>query len=154
MKRVHDFETSRKRSGQRGVTAVEVAIVAPILMVLFVGIMNVGLLIWEHQVIQNAAREGARFSALPVNSMAISANPATTLSSIQQYVVNYAANENVTISPANVTVNQQYPITVGGMTPYGSRVIVSYPRSVLVPGGLLGFNQVSLYASSVFRNLY
>ncbi|MCX6614996.1 MAG: pilus assembly protein [Acidobacteria bacterium] len=150
-----DRQGIRKPNRQRGIAAVEVALITPILVILFLGIVDVGLLIWEHQIIQNAVREGARYSALPFNSLAVSSDPATTLSNIKQFVVNYAARQNVAIGAANITVNQQYPIAVNGLTAYGSQVTVSYPRSLVMPGGgMLGFTQVNLGATSIFRNLY
>lgn len=157
-----DRNTICSPNRERGTTAVEVAILAPILVLIFLAIVDVGMLIWEHQVIQNAAREGARFSAQPFNSMAaadpsgkVGPTPAQLQQGIQQFVVNCAARQNVTISASSVTVNQQYPIVVNGLTLYGSQITVSYSRSVLMPGGsMLGFTSLNLGATSIFRNLY
>lgn len=145
-----------RHSRQRGATAVEVAIVAPLLGLLFVGIINVGLLVWEHQVIQNAAREGARFAALPVNCVPCSANQAQTLNNIKQFVVGYALQQNVTLDPSTITVNWAYPIPSGGDVLLGTQIVITYPRSALLTGasGLLGFSQATLSAQAVFRNLY
>ena len=43
------------------------ALVLPLLTLLLIGIINMGLVIREHQVLQNAAREGARYSTLQGN---------------------------------------------------------------------------------------
>jgi hypothetical protein len=53
-------------------------------------------------------------------------------------------------------VNQRYPIDVGGgLTPFGSEVVVSYERPFLIPGApLLPFARVRLASRAVFRNLY
>jgi hypothetical protein len=45
---------------QKGTTAVEFAIILLLLMTLILGIIEFGLLMFNHQVITNAAREGAR----------------------------------------------------------------------------------------------
>ena len=45
---------------QKGTTAVEFAIILLLLMTLIFGIIEFGLLMFNHQVITNAAREGAR----------------------------------------------------------------------------------------------
>jgi Flp pilus assembly pilin Flp len=47
-------------SSQNGATAVEFAIILPLLLVLIFGIIEFGLFLYNRQVITNAAREGAR----------------------------------------------------------------------------------------------
>jgi Flp pilus assembly protein TadG len=49
-----------KRRNQKGASAVEFAIILPVLVALFFGIVDFGLLIYDKQVITNASREGAR----------------------------------------------------------------------------------------------
>ena len=56
MKPVH----RRSQHQQRGTALIEMAMILPLLTLLLVGIVNMGLMIREHQVLQNAAREGAR----------------------------------------------------------------------------------------------
>ena len=139
---------------ERGAAAVEMAIVLPLLALMFLMVVDLGLIIREHQVLQNAAREGARFSAEPRNWID-PANPNATASMIQQRVVDYCAEQNITVAAGDVTINQTYPIVTGGMTLYGSRVQVSYSRSLLIPGApLLPFGTITLEGSSVFRNFY
>ena len=46
--------------GQKGAAAVEFAIILPLLVILVFGIIDVGLLLYNKQVITNASREGAR----------------------------------------------------------------------------------------------
>jgi Flp pilus assembly protein TadG len=142
------------RSAEQGTALVELAIVLPFLVTLFLAAVDLGVVLREHQILQNAAREGARFSALPRNWVS-PVNPTATLDSVQQRVVDYLAQENITVAKANVTVNQQYPITVGSMTVTGSQITVTYTRSLVVAGApLLPAAQVSLTGQSVFRNLY
>jgi hypothetical protein len=126
-------------------------------------------------VLQNAAREGARFSSQPANKIDPNTPVATrvaTAESIRDKVINYLAQENITVastacteSPANqwncgaITIRQQYPIQtlVDGVTftDYGSSVAVTYDRSFLFSGGsLFQFNSVSLNGNAVFHNLY
>ncbi len=45
---------------QKGVAAVEFAIILPVLMMIVLGIIEFGLLMYDKQVITNASREGAR----------------------------------------------------------------------------------------------
>ncbi len=45
---------------QKGVAAVEFAIILPVLIIIIFGIIEFGLLLYDKQVITNASREGAR----------------------------------------------------------------------------------------------
>jgi Flp pilus assembly protein TadG len=146
MKQVHS---------ERGAVLVEFAMMLPLLILLIIGIIDFGLILREHQILQNAAREGSRFSAGPRNWVNATVNPAATQDAIKQRVVDYLAQENITISPGDVTVSQSHPITVGGLTVQGSEITVTYTRSLLVGGApLLPFGDITLTGQSVFRNLY
>lgn len=48
---------------ERGQSLVELAIVFPLLLVLFLGLAEVGAVLHSHQIVVNAAREGARYGA-------------------------------------------------------------------------------------------
>ena len=55
----------QKRSDyERGNSLVEVALVLPVLMVLFLGIVEVAFLLFAHVQVANATREGARYGSL------------------------------------------------------------------------------------------
>jgi len=56
--------SARVRS-QAGAELVEFALVLPILLLVFGGIVDFGLLLQRQQVVTNAAREGARLAVLP-----------------------------------------------------------------------------------------
>jgi Flp pilus assembly protein TadG len=164
------------RAYQEGSVIVELALMLPVLAIFILGATDLGILIREHQVLQNAAREGARFSALPKNKidpLTPSATQVATAQSIRDRVINYLAQENITVastgcteSPANqwncgaITIRQEYPIVslpTGGVltTDHGSAITVTYNRSFLFSGGsLFQFNSVSLNGSAVFHNLY
>ena len=158
---------------QQGSVIVELVLMLPLLAMLVLGATDLGMIVREHQLLQNAAREGARVSALPANNIDPS-NPTATANSIRDKVINYLSQENITITATDctadgtvakkwncgaITIRQQYPITtvVGGVTTtdYGSSVAVTYDRSFLFKGGsLFQFNSVSLNGNSVFHNLY
>jgi Flp pilus assembly protein TadG len=127
----------------------------PFLVILVIVTVNLGLLFREHQILQNAAREGARLSALQQNQVS-PVNPGVTLATVRNQVIHYAAQENVTVTAGNIAVRQDFPIAgPGGMTVYGSEVIISYSRALLIPGApLLPSGPVTLTARSVFKNLY
>ena len=50
--------------GQDGVVAVEFAIIAPIVLLILVGVIQFGIVYSQYQVLQGAAREGARCAAV------------------------------------------------------------------------------------------
>jgi Flp pilus assembly protein TadG len=161
------------RAEQRGTVVAELALMLPVLAIFILGATDLGLIVREHQVLQNAAREGARFSAQPANNVS-STNPAATANSIRDKVINYLAQERLTVASTDctadgavakkwncgaITIWQEHPIptTVGGVNfiDYGSSVVVNYNRSFLFSGGsLFQFNTVPLNGNSVFRNLY
>jgi TadE-like protein len=146
---------NRRGGAERGAVLVEFAIVLPLLALLFLTIIDLGLAIRESQVLQNAAREGARFSALQI-SWVDPLNPVATEGAIKQRVTAYCQQEGIVVDPAAVTVNQRYAIDVGGgLTALGSEIVVSYERPFLIPGApLLPFARVRLASRAVFRNLY
>jgi len=53
-------KTQNYKIGQRGAATVEFAVILPLLVILVFGIIDVGLLLYNKQVITNASREGAR----------------------------------------------------------------------------------------------
>ena len=134
---------SPRSQEQRGVVLVEFAMVLPLLTFLLMGIFYFGLLLREHQILQNAAREGARFSI-------DSKNPPVT--AVQAVVTDYLAQENITVSASQVTVNKAYPLNLGDVTVIATQITVSYQRSL--PLGTALFGPVTLKAQAVFRNFY
>ena len=147
---------TRLRDGsERGAVIVEFALVLPLLALLFLTVIDLGLVVHESQVLQNAAREGARFSALPI-SWIDPINPVATEAAIRQRVTDYCAEEGVVVDPGSITISQSFPIDVGGgMTALGSEIVVSYERPFLIPGApLLPFTRVRLSSRAVFRNFY
>jgi Flp pilus assembly protein TadG len=174
MKRISS-KNGISNTGQQGSVIVELALMLPLLAILILGSTDLGLIVREHQLLQNGAREGARFSAQPANKIGTNLTSAQKIAiaqSIRDRVINYLAQENINVastacteSPANqwncgaITIRQQFPITtvVGGVTTtdFGSSVAVTYDRSFLFSGGsLFQFNSVSLNGNSVFHNLY
>jgi Flp pilus assembly protein TadG len=140
---------------EQGAVLVEFAIVLPLLVLLFLTVIDLGLVIRESQVLQNAVREGARFSALPT-SWVDPRNPMASEATVRRRVTDYCLEEGIVVDPAAVGLNQRYLINVGGgRTALASEVTVSYERPFLIPGApLLPFARVRLASRAVFRNLY
>src|SRR6266446_2133172 len=142
-------------SSDRASVIVEFALMLPIMTILLVGIIDLGLVVREHQVVQNAAREGARFSSLPENQVCAT-NPTATIQAVKDRVTFYMAQENFTVDSGSVAVNQTKSMSMsGGITAYASEVTVSYSRSMMIAGApFLSFGSITLTGSAVFRNLY
>lgn len=146
-------------AGSRGAVIAELALVLPLLTLLLLGILDLGLIIREHQVVQNAAREGARFSVLPSYNKNTSPNPAAVDAQIRSRVTAYAQLEGITINPADITINQSATITIvtGGVTfmESASEITVTYSRPFLIPAAsIIPFTSVTLTGRAIFRNLY
>ena len=151
---------NHKRSSgnrQKGAAAVEFAIVLPVLAIVLLGTMEVGSIARDYQVLQNAAREGARFSAIPANQISTAQNPTAVMQTIQNRVVVYLQNENITVAPGDVVVDQAYPVQIGPLTVMGSHVTVQYNRPAIFPGAsslIPSLGSLQLSGNAVFRNFY
>ncbi len=143
--------TPDTRKRERGQAMVETAIVIPILLVLMVGIFEVGRAYETWQVLTNAAREGARMSVTP------SSVEATTTALIRQYMANGQLSESAT---AAVVVNKGASINVNGTAVSASAVIVDYPFEFIMlqpivrlvaPGATVG-GPLTMRATAIMRN--
>ena len=168
MKRAHKtISEGFEKDGERGAIIIELALMLPLLVFLFAIIIDLGLLVREHQILQNSAREGARFSSLPQNCISCrpvncsdcvggcSATNCKTQSEvtaeIENRVINYLSQEGITISASDITISQSQIITINGINSTASEVTVSYDRSWLL--NLFGAD-VTLSGTAVFMNLY
>ncbi len=143
----------KRHSGEQGAVLVEMAFALPLLALVFLSILDLGLMVREYQVLQNAAREGARYSVIQSNQISIkpATEQAAVLSDIQNYVVQYCAEERITITAANVTVNQAY----GWPAACQSEIAVTYTRPLFLLGRpFFPFSAITLTGRSVFQNLY
>ena len=158
-----------------GAVIAELAIVLPFLAILLVTIIDLGLLVREHQILQNAAREGARFSMLQENCLVCSPadckdcpsggcnsncrSQAQITADLKQRVIDYLGLNGITIAASDITIDQAYLITISSGPPAttvtGSLVTVTYNRNLLIPGApVLPFTGATLTGRAVFRNLY
>jgi Flp pilus assembly protein TadG len=64
-----DKRSSRLR-GQDGVAAVEFALIAPVVLLILVGVIQFGIVYRQYQVLQGAAREGARCASVQAGGFA------------------------------------------------------------------------------------
>jgi Flp pilus assembly protein TadG len=139
------------RKRERGQAMVETAIAIPILLVLMVGIFEVGRAYETWQVLTNAAREGARMAVTPSSTVP------TTTALIRQYMADGQLTNSAT---ANVVVNKTATINVNGTAVSASLVTVDYPFQFIMlqpvvrlvaPGATVG-GPITMRATSVMRN--
>ncbi len=117
----------------RGASAVEFALVLPLLMLLVMGALDWGYYFYCEEVVTNAAREGARAGSLQATSDAAAQADATDAAST--YLQNgglTASNATVSIAldAASVTVSVSYP--TGSLTGFTSLVLPAAARASAV----------------------
>ena len=125
---------------ERGSTAVEFALLLPIIAILTFGMIDFGRMLWFQEVLVNATRTGARQGTL--------FNSGNGQGEIQGFVAQALTNGGVPPAGLNVTVNglgtgQGNPLTVTSSIPWQYMVIDS-----LIPA----LNTPQLQASVVMMN--
>jgi len=115
-----------KQPHRRGTAAVELAVCLPFLLVIVLGIWEVGRMVQVQQLIANAAREGGRQAAAGQ----------TSSTTVRQYVVNYLNMNGLTgvdismVTLTNVTSSSRNePTAANQLDQY--RVTVSVPYSTI-----------------------
>ena len=104
-----------KWRNKRGASAVEFALVLPILILLFIGIVDFGLLIYDKQVITNATRVGARAGL-------VSKVPRLSASDITGVVDAYAKDRLVSLRPST---RYKSEVPSGACTAFGNDLVVT-----------------------------
>jgi Flp pilus assembly protein TadG len=141
----------KRDTRERGSAMVETAIAIPILLVLMVGIFEIGRAFQTWQVLTNAAREGARMAVIPSSSQT------TTTALIRQYMVDGQLTKFAT---AAVVVNKGASINVNGTAISASAVTVDYPFEFIMlqpvvrlvaPGATVG-GPLTMRATAIMRN--
>ena len=140
---------------ERGTATVEFALLLPLMVVLALIVSEGAAVIRAHQLLNNAAREGARVAILPENNP-VGGNDAAIVASIKNAAVGYAANNGLTISAANVTVSPPLLVaTAGGVGITATQVTVtySYPLTYLPNFGSISA-AIPMSVSVEFKNFY
>ncbi len=111
-----------------GATAVEFAIIVPVLLLIVCGIMDFGNIYYQLHTANEAAREGAR-------KIAVSQNLQTSVTDITNFITsNYNSNLNVNVVPSPPVSGQNVTVTVTSsvniITPLISAFFPSNPHTV------------------------
>jgi len=131
----------RTRLGsQKGASAVEFALLLPVLMMVLFGIIEFGFALYQQAVLTNASREGARLGI-------VQSIPAITTAQINAAIDTYLAPTG--INPANVNRN----IVAGAVTGAPVRVTLTLPFTFLVLPNIAGItNNINLTAWTEMRH--
>ena len=129
---------------QKGASAVEFALIVPLLVLVIFGIIEFGLLLYNQQVITNASWEGARAGV--VVGLDRSGNEHETIS--QNTATNYCSNHLVTFSDDSSPLS----ISTSGAASSGDdlTVTVSYLYDFLMLSNL-GIGPVTLDAKTIMK---
>jgi len=139
----------RRLRSEQGAELIELALVLPILLLVFASIVDFGLLMQRFLTLNNAAREGARIAVLPGYTQTDVQNR------VAQYVLEATGDATASPTTALATVSIDPP----GPTPAfpAAQVTVTLTHRYLFLGpvsGLLGggsFSSITLTARSTMR---
>jgi len=156
---------TRSRNRERGTQLVEFALVLPFLLFMGMFVTEGAGFVRVHQVLNNAAREGARLSSLPENQC--TADPTcltgTNSGTIQNAVLYYlcanaVSNQNCGGPTVTITINQNVLVPdANGVNMNTSVVTVSRPYGLPLMSAVPGFGvpaSITLTVSAQFRNFY
>ena len=138
----------RRGRSERGAELIELALVLPILLLMFAAIMDFALMFQRYLVLSNAAREGARIAVLP----------GYTETDVQNRVTAYVHNGTGDDSLSPLTELDAVEVDPPDAEPFpAAQVTVTLTHSYLLMGtvsGLLGggsWTTITLAARSTMR---
>ncbi len=88
----------RQRSREEGQSLVELALLLPVLILIFAGVLDLGRAFQAYMTVANAAREGARYAAFHMNDCTELYN------NLRPRIENEAAGSNIDLSSATVVL--------------------------------------------------
>ena len=130
----------------RGSTAIELALILPVLVLLLFGIVEFGLLFYNQQIITNASREAARAGI-------VAGSPRPTDSEIRSVATSYCSDHLITFGETNDLVIQIDPSESARTSlSFGQdlKVTLSYNYGFLVLANF-GFAPINLKAQTVMK---
>lgn len=130
----------KRLRSESGASAVEFALLLPVLMMILFGIIEFGLALYRQSILTNASREGARLGI-------VQSVPAITNGQINTAIDNY-------LTPAGITPGDvSRTIVAGGITGTPVTVTLTLPYTFAVLPGLTSVTPViNLTAQTVMRH--
>lgn len=117
--------TDRKQNRQ-GAAAVEFALIAPLFILMFFGIIEFGRAMMVQQIVIQASRDGAREAALP----------GATLDSVRDVVQQFAEDSGIEVSRNNIVATPD-PATATNNVPITVSVSIDLADVSWIPGTFL-----------------
>ena len=134
------MKLDKRLRSESGASAVEFALLLPVLMMVLFGIIEFGFALYQQAVLTNASREGARLGI-------VQAVPAITTAQINGAIDNYLTPTG--INPANVSRS----IVPGAVTGAPVTVSLTLPYTFMVLPNLTSLApQINLTAYTVMRH--
>ena len=125
MRRIRPGQRHLQQDSEGGAAAVELALVIPVLLLILCGIFDFGNLYFQMDIVNNAARQGARLAAVNLET-----SSAINTAIQQSYGNNFTAvaMPSSPVAGSNVTVTVTSNVTI--MTPIISAFFPSNPYPV------------------------
>lgn len=120
------FVTDYRQKERRGAAAVEFALIAPLFVIMFFGIIEFGRAMMVQQIVVQASRDGAREAALP----------GATLDSVRDVVQQFADDSGLEISRDNIVATPD-PASTSNNEPITVRVVIDLADVSWLPGTFL-----------------
>jgi Flp pilus assembly protein TadG len=133
--------THRLRS-ERGAELLEFALVLPLVLLVLAGIIDMGFLFKDFEVLTNAAREGARMAALP------GWTESDVVERVNSYLTagGYQTSATTTVQPVTLVTS-----SASGRSIDGIKVTVTSPHSYLILGPIVQLVQGSAVPNTTLR---
>lgn len=132
-----DAGRKNRKSNRLGAAVVEFAIVGPLMVMLTMGMMEVGRVVMVKQVMVNASREGARLAILP------SSSATEVIALVQSQLTASAINgTTVSVSPSSLS-------TAAAGTPVTVTVTVNANQVSWIPNPLFTLNKTITAATTM-----
>lgn len=132
----HTVKTQNQKMGQKGVAAIEFAIILPFLVLLVFGSIEFGVMFYNKQVLTNATREGARAGITGID-------PAD----VKQIVLDYCNGKLKNLSGSNDLDMNKIVVTPDGTD---LSVAVSFEYNLLF-SKIISFSNITIVASTTMR---
>ena len=139
---------------EKGASAVEFALVLPVLMLVLFGIIEFGFIFFNKAIITNASREGARRGIVydTVTGVPVAVPPGVITSTVASYCASYLVSLGSGAATPSTAIAGNCAVPGGSLT-----VTVSYPYTFLVLPNLPGSSlpgSLTLSSATVMRCEY
>jgi Flp pilus assembly protein TadG len=125
------MKRTNRAAKRRGIVAVEAAVVLPLLIILMLGVWEVGRMVQVNQILINGAREGARLAA----GGYVNGTPVTS-AMVTQAVQDYLASAGLPTAASNgATVNLNCQASPSWTNPSSAAPLDSFQVTVTIPAG-------------------